>query len=198
MKTTLRTDISQLPFCFYLLVLSQVNDRVLRQMKKVKKSKDISGSGICEWGGTLADSETAYNYQIAYNRYFAGVSDTVQSVYLYGAEVGGDTYDEKLGVITAEGIFFRSSQGNIYEGQDALKGLWTFPYRISSTFITYGHQVCKNADGDSFTEVCVRKHVYHKVEPEEHAIDVDNFSFCIISTEVCNMKIFWVIVPNIV
>ena len=107
-----------------------------------------------------------------------------------------------MGAITADDVHLRSSAGNFLDAPEYHKGLLAIPNyglgRISSTFIPYGHQVCKNADGDSFTEVCVRKHVYHKVEPEEHAIDVDNFSFCIISTEVCNMKIFWVIVPNIV
>ena len=79
--------------CFYLLVLSQVNDRVLRQMKKVKKSQGISGSGICEWGGTLADAETAYNYQMAFDRYFAVVSDTVLAYCLHGADAAGNSYD---------------------------------------------------------------------------------------------------------
>ena len=46
------------------------NDGFLRQMNKVKNSKGVSGSGICERGVTLADFETAYYYQIYYERYF--------------------------------------------------------------------------------------------------------------------------------
>ena len=75
-------------------------------MKKVKKSKAISGVGICEWGGTLPDSGTAYNYKISNNRYFAGIYDTVQSIYLYGVDVGSVDYDENMGQITAEGVYF--------------------------------------------------------------------------------------------
>ena len=79
--------------CFYLLVLSQVNDKVLRQIKKVKKSKGISGSGIYEWGSTLAYVETAYYYQMDFDRYFAGVSNTVLPYFLHVADVASDTYD---------------------------------------------------------------------------------------------------------
>ena len=75
-------------------------------MKKVKKSKAISGVGIYEWGGTLADTETVYNYQIAYNIYFVDVYDTVQSIYLHCADVGSDTYDKNMGEITAYGVYF--------------------------------------------------------------------------------------------
>ena len=89
--------------CFYLLILSQANDPVLRQMKKLKKSKGISGSGIYEWGGELADFETAYNYQMAYDRYFAGMSGKAAS----------DTYDAKLGAITAEVAHMRTSGGGL-------------------------------------------------------------------------------------
>ena len=91
---------------FYLLVLSQVNDSVLRQTKKVKKnkSKGISGSGICEWGGELADFEIVYNYQIANDRYFAGIPDTALARSLYGADVASDNYDAKFGAITADGF----------------------------------------------------------------------------------------------
>ena len=78
---------------FYLLVLSQVNDRVLFQTKKVKKSKGISASCICEWGSTLADVETAYYYQMDFDRYFAGVSNTVLPYFLHGADAASDTYD---------------------------------------------------------------------------------------------------------
>ena len=131
-------------------------------MKKVKKSKAISGFGICEWGGTLADSGTAYNDEIVYNRYFVGVYDTVRSIYLHVAEVGSDNYNEKLEKITAESVYFRSSQGNIFEGLDGFKFIWKSPHRISSTFITYGHQVCENADGDGLIELCARHQVMHK------------------------------------
>ena len=80
-------------------------------MKKLKKSKGISGSGICEWGGELADFETAYNYQMAYDRYFAGMSDTITDRFLYGGKAASDTYDAKLGAITADGAHMRTSGG---------------------------------------------------------------------------------------
>ena len=70
----------------------------------VKNSKDVSGRVISEWGGTLDDPETAYKYQIAYTRYFTGVSDTVQAIYLYVADMGSDTYDGNMGAITAYGV----------------------------------------------------------------------------------------------
>ena len=60
-------------------------------MKKVKKIQGISGSGICEWGGTLAYVETAYYYQMAFDIYFAGVSDTVLSYCLHGDEARSST-----------------------------------------------------------------------------------------------------------
>ena len=60
-------------------------------MKKVKKIKGISGSGICEWGGTLADVETSYYYQMAFDIYFAGVSDTVLSYCLHVDEARSST-----------------------------------------------------------------------------------------------------------
>ena len=70
-------------------------------MNKVKKSKGISGSGICEWVGNLADFKTAYNYQITYDRYFVGISNTASGRYIYGADAASDTYDAKvlLGVL---------------------------------------------------------------------------------------------------
>ena len=80
-------------------------------MKKVTKSRGISGSGICEWGGELADFETAYNYQIAYDRYFAGMSNTITERFLYGGKSASDTYDAKLGAITAEDAHMRTSGG---------------------------------------------------------------------------------------
>ena len=79
--------------CLYLLVLSQVNDRVLHQKNRVNKSKGISGSGICEWGDTLTDVETSYYYQMAFDRYFAVVSDTVLAYCLHGADAAGNSYD---------------------------------------------------------------------------------------------------------
>ena len=164
-------------------------------MKKVKKSKAISGVGICEWGGTLADSGTAYNYERAYNRYFAAASVTIQSIYLYGTEAGSDTYDEKLGEITAEGVYWRSSQGNIF-GKEGLKGLWTGGGRISSTFLHYGHQVCEDADGDGLTEVCARMQVTHKYRSAEDEIEVDNLSFCLTFDEDYKMIKFLGIAPN--
>ena len=84
-------------------------------MNQVKKSKGISGSGICEWGGTLADFETSYYYQIAYDRYFAGISDTVQANCLHGDDEASNTYDEKLGAITSDGKYLRSYQGTLIE-----------------------------------------------------------------------------------
>ena len=168
-------------------------------MKKVKKSKAISGVGICEWGGTLADSGTAYNYERAYNRYFAGMSDTKQSIYLYGTEAGNDTYDEKLGEITAEGVYFRSSVGTIFEGLDNLKMLWTSSIpsnRISSTFLHYGHQVCEDADDDGLTEVCSRMQVTHKPKAKEHSIQVENLRFCLTFDEDYKMIKFLGIAPN--
>ena len=68
---------------------------------------------------------------------------------------------------------------------------------ISSTFIPYGHQVCKNADGDGLKEVCTIQHIYHKVEREEHAIDVDSLSFCILFTEDYKMKKVSGVGPNV-
>lgn len=168
-------------------------------MKKVKKSKAISGVGICEWGGTLADSGTAYNYERAYNRYFAAASVTIQSIYLYGTEAGNDTYDEKLGEITAEGVYFRSSVGTMYEGLDNLKMLWTSSIpsnRISSTFLHYGHQVCEDADDDGLTEVCARMQVTHKYRSAEDEIEVDNLSFCLTFDEDYKMIKFLGIAPN--
>ena len=65
----------------------------------------IWGSDICEWVRKLADFKTAYNYQIAHNRYFAGIYDTYLVRYLYGADAASDTYDAKVGLITADGFF---------------------------------------------------------------------------------------------
>ena len=71
--------------------------------------------------------------------------------------------------------------GGVLEYLEYIKGFWTMAKyglgSISSTFIPYGHQVCKNADGDGLKEVCTIQHIYHKVEPEEHAINVDNLGF---------------------
>ena len=58
-KPALWTDVSELPLCFYLVFPSQVNYRVIYQMKNIQKSKVTSGSGICEWGDEIADFETA-------------------------------------------------------------------------------------------------------------------------------------------
>ena len=110
--------------CFYLLVLSQANDRVLLQIKKVKKNKGISGSGICELGGELADFKTAYNYKISYDRYFAGMSSTIKDRFLYVDNVASDTYDAKLGAITAEDAHMRTSGGVVFPNEEMMKGLW--------------------------------------------------------------------------
>ena len=68
--------------------------------------------------------------------------------------------------------------GNLLDTLENIKGLWTMAKyglgRISSTFIPYGHQVCKNNDSDGITELRARHHMYHKVEREEHAIDDDH------------------------
>ena len=53
--------------------------------------------------------ETAYNYQMAYDRYFAGMSDTITYRFLYGGKAGSGTYDAKLGAITAEGSHMQTS-----------------------------------------------------------------------------------------
>ena len=81
--------------CFYLLVLLQVNDRVIFQINKVKKSKDISVSSICEWVGTLADVGIGYYYQIYFDKCFLGVSNTVLANDLHGDDAENDAYDEK-------------------------------------------------------------------------------------------------------
>ena len=75
-------------------------------MKNSTKSKGVSGSDICEQGGTLADLENAYCYELAYDRYFAGIVDTVLSRYLHGADVASDTYDGNLGSIAVDGVYF--------------------------------------------------------------------------------------------
>ena len=172
-------------------------------MKKVKKNKGISGSGICEWGGELADFETAYNYQIAYDRYFVGIYDTITDRFLYGADVASDTYDAKLGAIIAEGDHMRTSEEGVFPNEEMMKGLWTMnldpmpiPIRISSQFIMYGHQVCKNVDG-GITEVCARQQVYHKHEKYEYDIEVANLTFCLTFTEDYKLKKFLAIAPNV-
>ena len=183
--------------CFYFLVLSQVNGKVLPQLKKV------SGSGICVRGGELADYKTAYYYRIAYDSYFAGIYDTALARHQYGADVASDTYDAKLGANTADGFLFRSSTGTLIEDAETLKGLWTFTLnplpisvRLPSTFTMYGHQVCENVDG-GLTEVCARQTVIHKKEEEEHVIEVDNMTFCLTFTEDYKMKKFLEIAPDV-
>ena len=61
------------------------------------------------------------------------------------------------------------------------------PIRISSQFIRYGRQVCKNVDG-GLTEVCARVHAIHKYEKDEYDIDVENLSFCLTFTEDYKLK----------
>ena len=119
-------------------------------MKKVNKSKGISGNGICEWGGKLADFKTAYDYQIAYDRYFAGMTDTLLARFIYGNKAGSDTYDANLGEITADGVTLRTSGGANLPTAEAIKALWTMTMdplpisvRINLQIIMYGrHQVC--------------------------------------------------------
>ena len=168
-------------------------------MKKVKKSKVISGSGICEWGGTLADVETSYNYQKAFDRYFAGITENVLVHAIHGDEAARSTYDEKLGAITADVFYFRSSQGQTVDTHEKLAGLWVNDSwgRISSVFIPYGHQVCENADDDGLTEVCARQHVYHKRYHDEHEVHVDNLSFCLTFNEDYKMTKFMGVGPNV-
>ena len=67
----------------------------------VKNSKTVSGRVIFEWSGTLDDREKSYNYQISYNRYFTGFSDTVLAIYLYVADMGSD---DNMVAITPYGI----------------------------------------------------------------------------------------------
>ena len=110
--------------------------------------------------------------------------------------MGSVTYDENTGQITAEGVYFQSSQGNIFEGLDGLKMLWTHHLRISSAFITYGHLVCENAYGDGLTEVCARHQVMHKLGAVEHSIDVDNLSFCLTFGEDYKMTKVLGVIPN--
>ena len=69
--------------------------------------------------------------------------------------------------------------------------------RISSTFITYGHQVCENADGDGLTEVCAKVQAIHKKEQDEDGIEVENLTFCLTFTEDYKMKKFLAIAPNV-
>ena len=93
-------------------------------MNKVKKSKVISGSGIYEWGGTLADVETSYNYQKAFDRYFSGIAENVLVHIVYGDEAQSSTYDEKLEAITEDDLYFRSSVGQTVDSAERLAGLW--------------------------------------------------------------------------
>ena len=148
-------------------------------MKKFKKSKGISVSGICEWGGTLADDGTSYYYQISSDRHFAGVSDTFIANAVHGADVESDTYDEKVGANIADDVYKRVTTGFVIDNLEDIKGWWTMSKYdtecISTTYIPFGHQMCKNADDDGLTEVCAIHIEYHKVDYEEHAIHVDNF-----------------------
>ena len=107
--------------CFYVIVISQVNVRVTRNTNNVNKSKGISGSGICKLGGTLADFETGYYYQISHDRYFAGISEMFLARYLHGADAASDTYDEKLGAITTYGVYSQSLVGTVAKDTGTLK-----------------------------------------------------------------------------
>ena len=93
-------------------------------MKKVKKIKVITGSGICEWGGTLADVEIAFNYQKAFDRYFSGIAENVLVHIVYGDEAQSSTYYEILEAITADDLYFRSSVGQTVDSAERLAGLW--------------------------------------------------------------------------
>ena len=75
-------------------------------MKKVKNSNAISGGGIYERGGTLADSERSYNCRRSFGRYFVDVSDKVKTNYPYGDDAASDNYDEKMGSATTYGVYF--------------------------------------------------------------------------------------------
>ena len=184
---------------FYLLVLSQVNDSVLRQTKKVKNSKGISGSGICEWGGTLADVETAYYYQIAFDRHFSGLSDTILASYVHGTDAAIAVYDDLVGAHSADDIIQRGATGYMPATPADIKKWWTMQTGdwISGTWIPYGHQVCENADGDGLTEVCARQMAYTKPKSQEHAINVDNMSWCLTFTEDYKVTKFLEIGPNV-
>ena len=57
--------------------------------------------------------------------------------------------------------------------------------------------MCKNDDSDGFKEVCAIQHIYQEVEREEHAIDVDNLSFCITFTEDYKVTKFVEIGPDV-
>ena len=94
--------------------------------------------------------------------------------------------------------------GFLFPDEEAIKALWTMTMdplpialRISSTYITYGHQVCENADGDGLTEVCARQQLYHKPEDDEYDTEVDNLTFCLTFTEHYKMKKFLAIPPNV-
>ena len=91
-------------------------------MKKVKKIQGISGSGICEWGGTLAYVETAYYYQMAFDIYFAGITKKSLVHAIHGDEAQSSSYDEKLGSVTADYFYFRSSQGQTVDSAERLAG----------------------------------------------------------------------------
>ena len=152
-------------------------------MNKVKKSKGISVSGICEWGGTFTDSETEYYYQIDFDRNFAGIFDTVLAYAVHGDDAASRNYDEKVGANTADDVYHLGTTGFVTDNPEYLKGQWTMTKYggewIYLIWIPYGHHVCKNNDGDGLTEVCSRQIAYHKVDKDEHAIDVDNFSWCL-------------------
>ena len=170
-------------------------------MKKVKKSKVISGSGICEWGGTLADAETAYYYKTAFDRHFSGISDTLIARTVHGADAASDTYDELVGANTADDVYQRGATGFALDTPENIKGWWTMEMFgaewIYATWIPYGHQVCENADGDGLTEVCARQMAYHKVDHEEHSIHVNNLTFCLTFTEDYKMNKFLDVGPDV-
>ena len=107
-----------------------------------------------------------------------------------------DNYDEKLGTFTEDGVYFLSSQGKLIEHSFSLKGLWTTPTRLSSTIIVYANQVYKNAD-DGLMQVCAKVQVNHKYGIPEHAIDIDNFNFCLTLIEDKKIKKFNGVAPNI-
>ena len=74
-----------------------VNSRLLCQINNNNKSKVITGIGIYERGGTLVDVETAYRYELSYNRYFTGVFCTLLDKYVHGCDTGAESYDRNLG-----------------------------------------------------------------------------------------------------
>ena len=75
-------------------------------------------------GGTLADVETAYYYQISFDRHFTGLSDTVLAYYVHGTDAASDTSDEQVGANTADDITKRGYNGYMPATPEDIKAWW--------------------------------------------------------------------------